>query len=415
MGATKWFEELLNKADTSDLNIDLDEFSVKIHKGDKVFAEWDITDELRETGLAFRNYTNKTLNLDAQFLFMHNDLQKQLKDEEALQNFLNAAMNSSIKEQFNISTSMWSDPSEGVGTAQYTQAVAFLLLGMIGLFVKQTKSQKEIVRVTRRSISFWCILVGILMALTTISEKQVYKKFLVHQVARVIFAALNSISMTITKIVMVSLKLFTATIYAFQNIMIYKPFYFREHSEFLTRWFVRVSVGQLLTLSTGLLTWALLMVFHFQDCRVQVDMAHAWKITLIGLASFGYLISFLLSFTFLIGRWKACIEDLGQSQRKTINKTLISCSIEILFDFMVLLAIVFYSSEVTCFRFDSKLFLSMKQAPYLNMECDLQTKLHSLDMGVSGCAVHILIVQPFVQESYITFSEIYDRCTSKPT
>ena len=60
----EWYNELFSKANGTDFDKDEvpDIFKVKIHDGDTVFTEWDITQELLEHGMKWLNYTNSSLN-----------------------------------------------------------------------------------------------------------------------------------------------------------------------------------------------------------------------------------------------------------------------------------------------------------------------------------------------------------------
>ena len=103
MGTLKWYENLLSKAAKSDFDREQvpDYFKVIVHNGDKVKAEWDITDELMERGMARKNFANASLNDDAEFVFLHRDIKEQFKDDESLQQIIENALNDS--EEFNFS------------------------------------------------------------------------------------------------------------------------------------------------------------------------------------------------------------------------------------------------------------------------------------------------------------------------
>ena len=79
-----WVEQIVSKVNGSDF--DRDEvpkhFEVSIVNEGKEIAHWDLTEELKQNGIAQFNYKNSTLNTYINFLFMHEDLKEKLTDDE---------------------------------------------------------------------------------------------------------------------------------------------------------------------------------------------------------------------------------------------------------------------------------------------------------------------------------------------
>ena len=139
MGTLKWYENLLSKAAKSDFDHREqvpDYFKVIVHNGDKVYAEWDITDELMERGMARKNFTNASLNVDAEFVFLHRDIKEQFKDDESLQQIIENALNDS-GEFLNITTTVVYVNKHNALYFGYNVLVGLtFLLGVVGLALK---------------------------------------------------------------------------------------------------------------------------------------------------------------------------------------------------------------------------------------------------------------------------------------
>ena len=85
-----WFEQILSKVngsnfDRNDLPANL---SASVSDGNREIANWDLTEEIKQNGIARINFTNATLNVDVHFLFMHEDLKDKLADDELFQNIM---------------------------------------------------------------------------------------------------------------------------------------------------------------------------------------------------------------------------------------------------------------------------------------------------------------------------------------
>ena len=140
MSSIEWYEDLFSKVNGTefDRNGLPDSFNVKIHDGDKVYASWDITEELRKNGMTRFDFTNETLNLDLEFIFMHVDLFDKFRDDNSLNKLLESALNDSLEFKFEVETtgkSRFLDESSllGLHAVFFSQAVITLILGVLGL------------------------------------------------------------------------------------------------------------------------------------------------------------------------------------------------------------------------------------------------------------------------------------------
>ena len=223
------------------------------------------------------------------------------------------------------------------------------------------------------------------------------------------------ISFMLTKTLVISLKFFTVIIYGFQNFMLYRPFIFREHKKTLSKWFLRLSLSQTAAIFLGSIVWSMILVmyeFHDADsCSGVHDRARSWQIVSLSLTAVGYILSCFLSLVFIIGyRWKNS-KDLGQSETKSIQKTMMACSIEILFDFVV--PLVRFLVPTNCFAFDIEFYAFAKNQLTFDSKCGLPYRLGSLDSGLSLCSTAVLILQPIVQELFFLISELVDYCNGR--
>ena len=171
-----------------------------------------------------------------------------------------------------------------------------------------------------------------------------------------------------------------------------------------------MSLGQIVAMLVTFIGWSMILLFKFEEsCSGIEARAASWQIALTSLAILGYVCSLFLSIIFLIGYWKNNNKDVGKSQTKNIKKTMISCSIEILFDLIILA--VYGALSINCFSFDFEVF-GIEQV-HTSTKCDLYIRFMALDVGLSKCGVAILILQPTIQELFFLISELVDHCTGK--
>ena len=420
MNLSHWFEELLSKINGSEFDDRQipDLFEVTVHDGDKVYARWDITDELLNNGMIRKNYTNASLNVDIDLIFMHNQIKEQFKHEESFQRIMEMVMNHSSTFDWNLTTTVDYSLSHREGAVAYfsVQSAVAIVVGLIGLAVKlrMSSGQARVAKVTRIVYPIWCIIVGILiivdacMRFYDVSSKP-------EGSTKMILIVIQITTLTLTKTLVMSMKMFTLIVYSFQNIMLYRPFFFREHKKALGKWFLRLSMFQSVALFVSFMTWSLILVLYnhddANDCRETYHRARVWQIVLLTLTAAGYIGSCLLSLIFIIGySWKNS-KDLGQSEAKSIKKTVLACSIEIFFDFAI--PFVRLVIPIRCFSFELGLFNNAANQVTFQSYCGMLVRLDSLDSGLSLCATSLLILQPIIQEFFALIYELIDYCTER--
>ena len=400
-----WFEQILSKVNGSDFdrNDIPDLVSASIFDGNKEIAKWDLTEELQQNGIARINFTNSTLNVDVQFLFMHEDLKDKLADNELFRNITDQWMNASDEFGLNANITLHYEQAGGIEfeIRRYAQATLTLILGLIGLLVKLKGPRRpKVVRFTGYACSIWCILTGILMFVEGITRPG-----LVSTTEKLVFL-ISAVSSVLLRVLLISFKLFTIVIYMFQNTMIYRPFFFRRHRKALSKWVLGISSGQSVGVFIVLIAWSIVLVFDHEDgdCQEMVDRAHDWRVTLQSFMWGGYLGSLLFSLVFIVGFYRKSAKKVGSSERKNIKKTMIACSVEILFDVSALIA--FELRQLRCVN-----LVEVLKVNSFDMHCDITARFHAIGDVVPPCVFQVLTMQPAIQEIFMLFTELLEYCS----
>ena len=417
MNLSHWYKELLSKINGSQFDNQLtpDLFEVTVRDGDKELAKWDLTEELRHNAMIWKNYTNASLNVNIELFFMHKQIKEKFKDEESFQQILEMAMNRT--SDWNATTAVdYSSPYLQETVAYFsTSGIVAIIVGLIGLMVKLRASSglTRVVKVTRIAYSVWCIIMGVLivvdacMRLYDVSTKP-------EGSAQMILIAIEITTLTLMKTLVMSLKTFSVIVYIFQNIMLYRPFMFREHKKALSKWFLGLSLFQSVALFISFMIWSMILVMHDYDnadCREIYDRAKVWQIALLSVTAVGYIGSCILSLIFIIGySWKNS-KNLGQSETKNIKKTMIACLLEILFDFAIPIARLVL--PIRCFKTELALFHYVADQLAIQSHCGILVRVESLDSGLSLCGTSLLIWQPIVQELFFLIYELIEHCTAQ--
>ena len=327
-----WFEQILSKVNGSDFdrNDIPDLVSASIFDGNKEIAKWDLTEELQQNGIARINFTNSTLNVDVQFLFMHKDLKDKLADNVIFQNLMDQSKNYSNELGLSPNVSFISFYEDNYRLYGTTYGTFTLLAGLIGLLLKIRATRRpKVVKVTWYAFSIWCILTGILMLLELITEHGLgLGDPNTLTIDKTHIVTISAVSPVLLKVLLISLKLFTIVIYIFQNTMIYRPFFFRQHKKALSKWVLGISAGQSAGVFIVLIAWSIVLVFNHEDgdCHDVLDRSNGWLMTVQSLMLVGYLGSLLLSLIFIAGFYRKSAKKVGGSERKNIKKTMIACS-----------------------------------------------------------------------------------------
>ena len=410
-----WFEQILSKVNGSFNSQEEipDSFSVSILDGENEIAHWDITEELQQSGISRINFTNSTLNVDLQLLFLHEDLAEELENNDVFKNITDQAKNDSMELGLNATYSFAHYQSDMLRNLLCAQGAFTFIVGAIGLFVKMKGEKKaKVVRFTGIAYSVWCIVTGILMLLEQITKYNDTETVNSQNRAESMVFIISAISSVLSKVLLISLKFFTIVVYTFQNTMIYCPFFFRQHKNALSKWVLRMAIGQSSGVCTSLAVWSSVLLFHEsrEDCVNIFDRAVDWKITVKVLIEGGYTISGILSLIFAVGYYRKSSKKVGKSEQNTIKRTMIACSIEILFDFSTIIASA--TGQLKCGK--SEIMLYRSDRMYVaDSRCLISTRLYALQIDIGECFIKLLTVQPVIQETVGIITELVDFCCTK--
>ena len=403
-----WLEQLLAKVNGSDFNKDdmPDRISITAMHGDKELAHWDLTEELIQNGIAMINYKNSTLNVDHNILFVHEDLKTKLADDEIFHKIVNQTKNISSELGFGANFSVYYEKTETYGNLVYAQAMITLLVGIIGLIAKLKRTRKaKVVRVTGYAYSIWCIITGILMLFVQISRLNLG---IPKSTAETIVFIMSAFSSVVLKVLLISFKLFVIIVYMFQNVMIYRPFFFRRHKKALSRWVLALSTVQSAGVFIVLITWSIILVFYHEDdfCHKLFNRTQGWRQTVLATLWGGYLGSLFLSLLFFVGFYRKSAKKVGSPERKNVKRTMISCSIEILFDVSALVTVL--TGQLRC---GSMLDVIEPKGQHFEVNFDITARVSALDDDNAECVLKLLAMQPIIQEIFSLLAEIVDICS----
>ena len=335
------------------------------------------------------HYENKELNIDLVVHFISNNVVEKFGDHSSWENLKEMALNTSELKYNNTVSVYYQETPYLLATSM---AILFVIIGLVGLIIKlRNKNFTNAVKVIRCSISVWITLVGVVM---TVSEGAYFQASSQTPDMASFFVVLAAGLSCVLRVAVIAYKMFTVIIYSFQNVMIYRPFYFRQHKTGFAKWLVRSTLGQWVVTTLGYLSACLVLVCYRpgqDDCEQVLHRAHIWKISITFSTYLGFLGSMLLSLVFVVGYYnKAGVNAEGSRQAET-RRTLLCCSVEILFDISVLLYIGLAA--------DNCLTTNLSEGWYSGTDCVMMGyRLQSLEMGVAKCGVQVLCIQPLFQE-----------------
>ena len=264
----------------------------------------------------------------------------------------------------------------------------------------------NVVRVTGYAYSIWCIVTGMLMLFEQISRLSIG---IPESKTEIVVSVMSAFSSVLLKALLVSFNLFTIVVYLFQNIMIYRPFFFRRHKKALSRWVLAVSTGQSALVFIVLITWSIVLVFYLGHdlCHKLLNRSQGWRHTVVAAIWGGYLGSLFLSLFFFVGFYRKSANKVGSSDKKNVKRTMISCSIEILFDVSALITVV--TGQLRC----GSLFDAINpQQPFSDhVHCDMSARVNALDSEKAECILKVLALQPTVQEIFTLLAEVVENCS----
>jgi hypothetical protein len=353
------------------------------------------------------HYKNESLNVDLKVQLFNKDIAEKFKDDPSWKKMKELATNFS---EFTVNdTSVEIHYKKSFYCLATSIAIVFILVGFIGLISKfRNKNFSTVVKVSRCSVSIWVVLAGVMMIITEgsffIASEEKLKLASFH------LAVAASLS-NLQRVAVIAYKVFTILQYSFQNVMIYRPFFFRRHKSGFSKWLIRTTMAQWVVTTTIYLSGFLFLLYIRSGgdvCEEVRQRAEKWNTSIISSTYLGFLGSLLLSGMYVLGYCKEAGVKVGQNQKIEMRRTLMCCTVEILFD----VSVVMYIALVTDNCLATDLYIA-ENFDIAGNCTEVATRLHSLDMGVAKCGVLVLASQPLFQEiaGLIFDLVIWSRCS----
>ena len=152
------------------------------------------------------------------------------------------------------------------------------------------------------------------------------------------------------------------------------------------------------------------MIDHL-NCTEFNRHADDLKLVMTVFAGTGYTISLILSLTFAVGFYRKNTKDLGRKDKNNIKKTMIACTVEILFDIALPIGLSFASFKWFSAALNYTANIHFNEAlASVDIGCGIRVRLEALDGGMSKCILVFLLLQPVVQELVFFISLLVDYC-----
>ena len=366
----------------------------------------DMTEVLREKGLAWLEYRNKSLNVNVAIQLTSEDIRNKFKDDPSFKKLEESAMNHSERVlPLNETGITMHYVEDHYFYLTMTFAAVCITIGLIGLIIKlNNKKYNKVVRNIRSSSSVWLMVMGLLQVVTEGSYYQANGSLL-H------FSLANGFSLVV-RVAVIAYKNFTLILYSFQNVMIYRPFYFREHKAGFGKWLIRSTMAQWVLTVTVFLSAALYLIYNeaAEGCEVVLKRAVVWGTSLLICTYTSFLISLLLSSVYVVGYYYKTREHLSSARRADLRNTLVTCAVEILFD----VAVILYMGLVAGNCLIPQMNHSQPFYEVYSVACSgIAERLHYLEFGIGDCGVQILASQGLFQETASLILEVITWCFEK--
>ena len=343
------------------------------------------------------HYENESLNVNMVLQFSNNDLSEKFKDDPSWKKLQTLVDYSGIQMNTTVNEVVY---EEHLFYWAMLIPVVFIIIGLVGLIVKlKKKDYNSVVKITKCSSSIWTVVVGTLLALSEgtyfVASKNMGKSALLYM-------TVASAGSSLIRVAIIDYKMFTTILYSFQNVMIFRPFFFRRHKVGFAKWLLRTTLGQWVVTTTLFLSGTMFLV-NFKPnggCEEVFKWEDIWRMTVIGSTYLSFVLSLILSCIYVVGYSTATISNVSQTRRVEMQQTLVSCSVEILFDASVLLYIGLIAQN--CMMNDEAV------RPYLRAKncTEVASRLQSLEAGIGKCAAPVLASQPLCQEFALLVLEL---------
>ena len=345
---------------------------------------------------------NDTLDVHWILHLMSQDVRNTVQDDESFKKLVEMYINSTNGTQ--VVNSMEKEAGNlAYSSVSVILGTIFVLVGLSGLFFKMREAATQnSVKFVKSTTSLFCVVAGILLTICEVV------KYSAHDVG---FYA-SKVTVFLQKVSILALKNHTIIVYLFQTVMIYCPFFFREHKASFAKWLLGVTSVQWVATICAPLSWTLaFLLTDWDDCIDIMKSNNVWHYCYIALLTFSYLGSFTLSFIYLVGYTRKSRKNVGSTQKISIKQTLVSCSVEIVYD----LAAVIYELYITsnCALKLENFTGQVDRSFVMESRCDLSVRFDMLDWGVTHCLIWVMLIQQLVQEMVFLVTAIRARCRGK--
>ena len=311
----------------------------------------------------------------------------------------------------------------GLGLA----GIVLFSTGILGLFIKVKAIENKAIKMIKCMNSIWSIVVGLTVSIINI----------IRFVNAIKGDKLSSIALNTSyivgiflKISFVSYKWNAVLVYMFQNVMIFKPFFFRRCRRTLTKILGISIMLQWILMYSILYSWAIVVVIlNAEGCFYYDINVINWRKAVFLLSIVPCMLSFGLSSAYLFGFYRenassnseVTIDETEKERRAVlIRQTVLSCGLEVISNICL---ISYISATMTnCFKealqVNSPFSNSIEKIAFFDgsgdtvngeVGCNYRIALEGLERG--SCAFYILMVsQPLLQELFLLVFRLKSSC-----
>jgi multisubunit Na+/H+ antiporter MnhG subunit len=360
----------------------------------------DLTEEVLRNGMARLEIKNETLRVDWIIHLLSQDIKEDFKNDSTFKKL------EEVYSEHGRHVRLVHSLTPDVGNSLYTSVslvlgVMFLILGCAGLFLKiKDPNNKVTAKIVKSSTSIWCILVGVLLA---ISEVVKYH-------TGYLGTSISAMIVLMLKVSVMALKFNSIIVYSFQSVMIFHPFYFRQHEAGFSKWIVRLTLSQWVFSFFVPVICALVFIFAGWDaCDDVVKVNKVWKFLYTSLIFFGYSGSLICSLLYLVGYVFKNRNKPSSTRKADTRNTMMMCFMEIVYDCAMVALHGKIAERCGPGAFDS-LFQSELAQPYVSRNiCDSFVRINILRWGLPKCYLWILVAQQLALETVFVTAAIVER------
>ena len=345
-----------------------------------------MTDDLNKQGKVLLHFRNQSANISLVLYRVHHDMDELGNNSHELaKRFRNNAANTTLDQ--NLMGMFYKLPFFHFVTGL---AILLIIVGLAGLTIKLKKNGHEkAVKLTKCSGSVWMMLLGVMMS---VSQATLWAGSVEQGGRRETYFQVAGTFTNLVRLAVLNYKVFTTTFYFFQNIVQFRLFSSSSYQKGFSSWLVNSTVARWVLSTTIFITICLFLThvqFDQEDCGKVHTKEDATEKLVVGLIYFTFIVSFLLSSSYLVGYYKSY--NSGNSENQiNMKHVFLMCSLEIILD----LVAVLYVGLVG----DNCLATGQETQPYkVDRNCTGVETISNKD-GVAECATPILMSQPLFQE-----------------